>query len=112
MDVRDVRDDVRASVRAFALVAVGLCGTCGTGLTYLRGRARSDGPTTDCLHACARAYSCPHVPHVPHNAGGASDSRSSLPARRAARPAPTLARAFSSVTALLKRMEGEAVDGI
>jgi len=55
--------------------------------------------------APTRAYGCPHIPHVPHNACGATILWNMAGAHLPARPAPSLARAFSSVTACLKEME-------
>lgn len=103
-DVRDVRDAVRDSVRPVSLVAVVLCGTCGN--APLRGRVRASGPTLVQDHdASTRAYGCPHIPHIPHNACGATILRNMAGAHLPARPAPSLARAFSSATACLKEME-------
>lgn len=105
-DVRDVRDAVRDSVRPVSLVAVGLCGTCGT--APLRGRVRASGLAAVRHPAIpTRAYGCPHIPHIPHNACAATFLRDSVSAHQTAHPALALARAFSSVTACLKEMEEE-----
>lgn len=99
--VRDVRDYVRDVVRAFALLAAGLCGTCGSAPSRGRGRVRHALQGTRTF-VVPRAYRVPHIPHILHSACGAAVWRISTAARPAARPARVLARAFSSVTACLK----------
>lgn len=101
--VRDVRDGVRASVRAQMLVAVGVCGMCGRFVSYVgagaRGAALYKAPTR------SRVCECPHIPHIPHIATAASVSGDMRPAHVPARPAHAHARAFSPVLLALKEME-------
>lgn len=108
--VRDVRDCVRDVVRAIALLAAGLCGTCGSTPSRGRGRVRHALQGTRTF-ALLRAYRVPHIPHIPHSACGAAFWRISTAARPAARPALVLARAFSSVTACLKEKKEGVLHG-
>lgn len=103
IDVRDVRDGVRAPVRAQMLVAVGLCGMCGRFTSYVGAGARSVWS----LHArmASPACVCPHIPHIPHIATATGVSGDARPAHVPAQAAHAHARAFCPVSLALKEME-------
>ena len=108
-DVRDVRADVRAVVRAETLVAVGVCGTCWHPLSCGRARDLENVLFVREKSPPPRTYVCPHVPHVPHIITGATLSGDSLPAQQTARTAHPLARAFFPAYGLSKKMEREGL---
>lgn len=108
-DVRDVRADVRALVRAETLVALGVCGTCGHPLSCGRARDLDNVLFVREKSPRPRTYVCPHVPHVPHVATAAMFSGYSLPARQAAHTARPLARVFFPAYGLSKEMKREGL---
>ncbi len=108
-NVRDVRDGVRAHVRAETLVAVGVYGTCGHSPSC--GRARDAGNVCPAMSSNipSRTYACPHVPHFPHIATATALSDDSQPAHMPAHTARLFARAFLPAYGMSKEMKREGL---
>lgn len=104
IDVRDVRDGVRAPVRAQMLVAVGLCGMCGRFTSYV-GAGAWAAVQDACAQRLSRVCECPHIPHIPHIATATGVSGNARPAHVPAQAAHAHARAFFPVLLVLKEME-------
>lgn len=103
-DVRDVRDCVRASVRAQMLMAVGVCGMCGRFASYV-GAGAWAAVSLACVQCLSRVCECPHIPHIPHIVTAASVSGDVRSAHVPAQVAHAHARAFFPVLLALKEME-------
>ncbi|MCW0398755.1 hypothetical protein NB688_000569 [Xanthomonas sacchari] len=104
--VRDVRDDVRADVRAQTYIAVGVCGMCGESpCAGVRARARNAANAQHLCQILARDF--PHIPHIPHIPTAAKLSVTLKPARRPAQAAHGRARAISLISLVSKGMEVE-----
>ncbi len=104
VDVRDVRDGVRAPVRAQTLGAVAMCGMCGRFACYVGAGAWGRAPVAG-VQGPSRVCVCPHIPHIPHIATATGISGDARPAHVPAQAAHAHAHAFFLVLLALKEME-------
>lgn len=102
--VRDVREGVRARVRAQTHAAVGVCGMCGPFASYV-GAGAWVAVSLACVQCLSCVCECPHLPHIPHITTAASVSGDMRPAHVPAQAAHAHARAVFPVLLALKEME-------